>query len=652
MLKQIDQQRASTRGSAVDLWRRAQAARSRGNLISARQLSSLAVSAFRATGQGVKAWSGAVDMRLVALAPDGSQLVAAAPEQGLLLLETRHLRPTVALELPAHDARSVTQASFAPDGSRLAVSTTEGVRLFDVHDGKLIDTWSWADVERPNVAFSADGSSIYVAGGAGSRRDLLRVDAKSGAVLATHNFPKATYPLHLVASADGRRVVAASAEGVEVFSASGLEKLRDLGNFSRLSAVAASPKGDRLATISSRGLEVWDLDSGTRRAHAVVKGTSAASLFGFSSDGSRVRVSDGSLGDSLLEFDATSGKPLGSKPLPGRDGLLSADGDVLVSQTLGGRLDVIHGKTGTVTARTPTSERLLVGAALTEGALALARRDAEKNEIQLFLVDTQHTTGHFVTTTGDRATLAWSPDATYLAGNFGGHSVLLWDRSRQHRALPDFPNAVDALALGNGRLQGVGGPFKLTVASLDLDSTTWKRRLERPRDADRRAITISGDGKVLVTVSNRGTELVGVEDTNRGALLAEECKRGPVSASSTGSKVLVACGDEVRLISASDRIESAHRAKLVSLSPHGDRSLVSEGAAVLLLDEQLKPRATLWFRGPRLVEARNAGGDLELLGTRPENQWFCFVGRRAYPFELCEDQLIHDDLVVDALLPD
>lgn len=283
-----------------------------------RWLAALAILALLALAGGVISWlqsQEAQRQRNNALRESGLSLreqgrqafVAGAPLEALTYLQQSLERlpddrisrflvnrslPSVPLALLQHSAPGAgdprLQAVFSPDRSRVvtASSADQHVRLFDAASGRpllVLPAPDSADAafdgvrQPPSLAFSPDGRSLLV-----SRGDPLIAlyDAASGALQTTLR-GHAGAVRALTFSADGRRMISASADGTaRVWDTGDWRQLALLGGFSYVNGASLSPDA---ATALVQG---WDEAQGGLRAKLfdVASGRVLASLLADAGD--------------------------------------------------------------------------------------------------------------------------------------------------------------------------------------------------------------------------------------------------------------------------------------------------------------------------------------------------------------------------------
>lgn len=702
--RNLDATRALSKGDAEALWAAALAARA-SDPARARRLASLAVLAHQKQGESVTAWRGLGDVRVLALSHDGAKLLAEGRQGEVLSVDAATLAPKVFFDVPApaDQARrrhfgQAEGAAFSPSGSVAALASGGAIVLYDTTTGARTTKLEWADRPIRSFVFSSDGQSVFAGLEVGIDAEVRRFDVKTGDSLGDYQVKGGRDVTALATSADGKWVAVGSrSAALELVDAKKLTKAKSFGKAGAApSALAFSPSGDRLAAISSAAsLEVWNTATGALVASAQLERAWGSTLLGFSADGSRVRVSGGTWGDVLMEVDAGSGKSLTAKKVPGRGGLLSKDGRVLVVGSEGNGIHVVDTQTGKVTAEAARRRVRLEDVAITDGTLALARELDEGGErsIELLVASVLTDAPRFSRVPGYKATLALSPHGRRVAGSFGGKSVRVFEtESGKSLALPDALEWVDVLTfLGPDELRAAGGPFELKVFTARLGQSSWTANLSQkrsgsrsvalggpyaavssdeglsiielgttkvtqlPKEKDYRGSAISADGRVLVTVSGRGTVRRSLPGGSHEKLLSGHCNYGAPDVSADGSVVLVRCSyRELGLLLPSGDVTVPLEANRTLLSPRANVVLTEQDGVIALRGRDLKERARVELGArPGSVLVTSPDGGVELVGDEPgpADRWFCRVGRRAKPFELCEDLMLRDDLLVDALAP-
>ncbi|MCC6900100.1 MAG: WD40 repeat domain-containing protein [Polyangiaceae bacterium] len=664
-------------------------------------MASLAATRFEERGVRVTPWTDLASVGAVALSRDGALLLGAIAGGDRVIVDTARLAPTVFLDKASESRRHFAEgAQFSPDGRSVAVLEQNAVVLYDTATGTRGKKLEWADQELRAFAFSPDGSAVFTGARAGFDAVVRRFDVATGDSTAEHVVAKGREVTALAVSPAGNLLaVATSGEALGLFDTQKLTRTKTLGSAPNAEAavlLAFSPGGDRLAAASPTHLEIWSTAKGTALARTTLDRPWRRTILGFSSDGKRVRTSGGTWGETLVDYDPASGQALSSKKVPSGDQVLSPDASVVAISTRSGGLAIADAATGTVSATVVTRAARLEGLALADGQLALARRVNEppNDHVEVFVIGARAVEPRFLSVPGYKATLAFSRLGQRLAGSFGGKSMLAWDVATGERLeLPEAPEWVDELHFADpARLWGLGGPFERKLFVHTIGASSWStelaipraksgrahalsetravtssddtvtvfdfdtqaaRALPRPRDLG--ALGLSRDGKVLVLASAAGAETVSLPVGGPRNLMSGRCTRGPVSVSTDGSVVLMGCTyRDVALFSPAGTVTKNVSADRLELSPDGRVVVLEDDGRVSIGGRDLTTRVTLTLAArPGGILARAESGRLEVLGSPAAHErLFCRAGSRAYPFELCEDLVLEDDLVRDAVSGD
>ena len=235
--------------------------------------------------------------------PDGRRL-ALAFDAGARVVDVEG--GAVLYELPSHGRRAVVRAEFSPDGERLAtVAYDDALRFFRARDGALLRTCRGEVRQLSGVVWSADGSflSSWQRGPTvelwyGDERPFLPVLRGHEGEVRSARFDRAGARV-LTASADGTaRVWSASsahAEAVLDPREHGLER-------DALVAARFDPAERRVATTDATGrVRVWDLASREPRSEHRAGGP-AAPVAAFSADGARLALAGAGGAVALVEL--------------------------------------------------------------------------------------------------------------------------------------------------------------------------------------------------------------------------------------------------------------------------------------------------------------------------------------------------------------
>ena len=410
-----------------------------------------------ATGKLLRTLSGHTDaIEVMAFSPDGIRL-ASASDDG-----TVRVWDSVAGELLLEFDAPPMSVAYSPDGTRLAISAPEGVRVLDAITGEDVHT---IQAGTGLFVFSPDWTRL-VTGSEGTEAKVR--DARTGQVLLTLNghtqrmadaafspdgVHLATVSFDLTAriwditpdhevmtlpdadraiafSPDGTQLASGGTDGsVRLWSATSGQQLRALsGHSTTVWGVAFSPDGMELATASADSTaRVWDVGTGMPRldllGHAIVVRDIA-----YSPDGSRIatasfdqtaRVWDAATGQELFRLAGHPGLVTGVAFSP--DGRLlatsgSQDASVILRDAVTGQsLLTLLGHAGTIAdvAFGPDGTRLATASWDTTAKIWDAVTGVE-----------------LLTLSGHQASLqalAFSPDGRFLATGSKDTTVKIWE---------------------------------------------------------------------------------------------------------------------------------------------------------------------------------------------------------------------------------
>jgi WD40 repeat protein len=202
--------------------------------------------------------------------------------------------------------RGFEKLAFSPDGKTLATTNnSQAIRLWDVATGRLLRRLLSADENGffTVMAFSPDGKTL--AAGNYRRPEVLLWNVDTGK-------PKQTLsgfaPVSaLVFSADGKRLAAPSAYGLQIWDLpTGTLRQKNLGHSSDIEHLAFDPKGRLIASAGSDGTaRLWEARTG-KQLHVLRHDAEWVRAMAFAPDGGRLATSG--FDDAVRVWDTNTGR--------------------------------------------------------------------------------------------------------------------------------------------------------------------------------------------------------------------------------------------------------------------------------------------------------------------------------------------------------
>lgn len=386
------------------------------------------------------------------------------------VVETLHrtLRaPRPILTLTSHDG-AVSGIAFSRDGSRLVTASWDGTaRIWDVESGKelrVLDDGSslWS------ADFSPDGSRVVTASQDG--RPALW-DAHSGALIDTlDDHDDSVY--RVVFSPDGRTLASAAADNTaKIWDTATTNVVLTLsGHTDDVRDVAFSSDGMRVATASTDNTaRVWHAGTGIELLRL--------------QHGNQVRT---------VAF--------------------SQDGKSLITGSWDFSAAVWDLATGRKTRTLPDSTSPVLGIAINDRHVAIARMDSSARVLDLDSGDTTSLAGH----KGQINGIVFSPDGRRVATASSDRTAKVWDLapselpalgSDRVRRVAFSPNGTQfAAGTTDGKIQLIDAEDGAVLFSDDAEHQSEITGLEFSRDGER-LLTSDIDGTVMVWSTQSRTRL-------------------------------------------------------------------------------------------------------------------------------------------------
>ena len=446
----------------------------------------------------------------IAYSPDGTRL-AVTGSVGIWLYDARS---GAELGLISGHASDVISVAFSPDGNTLASGSIDGtIRLWDARTGAHKRTLKGHESWVFSVTFSPDGNTLA----SGSWDRTVRLwDARTGAparVLHGH----ADYVNSVAFSPDGNTLASASDDAtIRLWDARTSASKRTLENSSEVISVAFSPDGNTLAS-GNADTTVSLLDFRTGILIRTLQGhTRSISSVAFSPDGNTLASRSWS---EIRLWDPRTGalkRTLARHPSAVKSVAFSPDGSTLVSgsddyiirlwdavtgankQTLKGHTSDVH-----TLAFSPDGRTLASG--------------GKNHTIRIWTPMTGTNTQTFKGHTYHVESVAYSPDGRMLASASGDRTVRLWDAvTGAHRhTLKGHKGGLTSVAFSpdSRTIVSGGGYHDETIWLWDALTGAPKRTLAQPGGIY--CVAFSPDG---ATLASGGSQTVRLWDPVTGAL--------------------------------------------------------------------------------------------------------------------------------------
>jgi WD40 repeat protein len=420
-----------------------------------------------------------------------------------------HIRAT----LPEHRdflgrPAAATGVAFSSDGKHLAITTDDGLRVFDWHAGNITRTpprvLHVGVVWRP--VFSPDSRHIAFAGSDAVATVWDWIHAGRPARPTPNQAQELEFVWSLAYSPDGQWVASGSSQGtIRIRSAASNDQVRVLrGHTGYVDAVAFSPDGTRLASCSSEDgtIRIWDLVNGGNPLVLRSRESQVVAVT-FSPDGRHLATAgvDGTVRTWDLTTTPTS-TVLGNHDGTAHDVAYSADGHSIVSDGADGTVRiwntdqhttpiVLRGHHGTIWDVAVSPDGHTVVSVGSDGTTKIWDVDEVEDVTVL--------RGH----EGTVSSAAPSPDKHHLATGGQDGTVRIWDLTGDSDPVtlpgPNEPITQVAYSPNGQHLAAVG--VEGTVLIWNLTTSTEPTQLRLPSGEPVMQVAFNPDSTRLAAAS-------------------------------------------------------------------------------------------------------------------------------------------------------
>ena len=479
---------------------------------------------------------------------------------------------------------------FSPDGTRVAVSTSIGIWVYDVHTNEAVSLFAGiqtGEIEKyvatkPPEALTFSADALIIASAHGN--SIYVWDTATGTAFAMlDEHPDSIKALAL--SPDSTKLATAGGDWIVRLWDVGTGKYINslTGHPGAVNAVTFSPDGKILASAGST-LRLWDANTGDL-LHTDNKDLGSINQLVFSPDG-KILATGGGWDPAVYLWAANTGilqQTLKGHTGKTRDIAFSSDSSTLVS--VGSRtIRLWDVSTGTEQKSLPTAQdklpppipAILKLKQLNHAFLPTSRDDVHsaklsKDATRLISASSDGSLHVWDAETGlyqlsfslgahtDLVrTLAFSEDSKYLASNDGfKERIRVWnvENATQHAILTpgqgDFLNPVRELTVSQGIKKIAGRDLRGTIRVWDAATAEQLSSISIDRMLHYWPLVLSPDGKILAGRERLTSDKIELWQTDLGAhLFTIEGHTGAVSeyTFSPDSKILASGGDDAAII--------------------------------------------------------------------------------------------------------